>query len=122
MIPLYIEPTRKLDEDGRVQFRDFVQRDNEDTLSVALSPEEALDELDVRGYVPITIGDIRAIHNGEQRLGIIRKTNEPGCLEIIGIVPETAEGFANSLAARTARPIETPEHRRRIRAERRPPA
>jgi hypothetical protein len=58
---VYRAYSRKLDEDGRVQFQDFIQRDNEDTLSVALTPEGALDELDVRGYVALTIADVRAI-------------------------------------------------------------
>jgi hypothetical protein len=107
---VYRAYSRKLDEDGRVQFHDFVQRDN-----------EALAELDVRGYVPITVGDIRAVHEGEQRLGILRKAGEPMCCEITGITRETAMGFAISLSARAALPVPTPEHRVRIRAKRETP-
>lgn len=128
MLPLQNDPTltddtvvyraygRPLDEDGRVQFYDFLQRDNEETLSVGLTPEAALDELDKRGYVPITIGDIRAVVHGEQRLGIVRKAGEPDGLEIIGITPLTAKGFGDSLSARAGPPVETPDHRRRIKA------
>jgi hypothetical protein len=115
---VYRAYSRKLDEDGRVQSQDFIQRDNESTLSIALTPEEALDELDARGYVPIRIGNIRAVHDGELRLGIVRKTDEPLSLEITGIARETANGFAVSLAARAGSPIERPDHRTRIRAER----
>jgi hypothetical protein len=120
-VVVYRAYSRKLDEDGRVQFHDFVQRDNEETLSVALTPAEALDELDVRGYVPITVGDIRAVHEGEQRLRVLRKAGEPMCCEITGITRETATGFAISLSARAALPVPTPEHRVRIRAKRETP-
>ena len=84
---------------------------------VALTPEEALDELDVRGFVAITVGDIRAVHNEEHRCGVIRKTGDPGSgyLEITGITTDTAMGFASSLAARAGRPVERPDHRQRIR-------
>jgi hypothetical protein len=111
--------SRKLDEDGRVQFKDFVQRSNEDTLSVALTPEDALDELDVRGYVPITVGDIRAIQQGRHRLGVARKANEPTCLEITGIDPAKVESIATSLSARAGTPVERLDHRQRIRVGRR---
>lgn len=70
---VYRAYSRKLDEDGCVQAVDFEQRDNEETLSIALTPETALDELDARGYVAMRVGDIRAINDGEYRCGIIHK-------------------------------------------------
>lgn len=121
--PLFIGPndfvyraySRKLDEDGRVQHRDFLLRVNEKNLSVALVGEKSLDELDVRGYVPLRIGLITDLG-----LSIIPKEDmdDPDFLEIAGITPETAEGTANALAAGAGSPVECPEHRARIQAER----
>jgi hypothetical protein len=108
--------SRKLDEDGRVQYRDFVLRENELGLSVALTGEKALDELDVRGYVPLRVGDIRKLG-----LDVVRKANQPDpeLLEIINICREDAEGVGTSLAANAGVPIAAPEHRQRIRSSRR---
>lgn len=117
---VYRAYSRKLDEDGRVQAVDFQQRDNEETLSIALTPDKALDDLDVRGYVPMRVGDIRAVHHGDDRCGVIHKPADldPDYLEVTGITAESAQGFANSFAARAGIPVERPDHRRRIRMAR----
>jgi hypothetical protein len=130
VLPLQDDPTltddtiayraysRALDEDGRVQSKDFLQRPTEDTLSIALTQEDALDELCVRGCVPITIGDIRAVRLEHNRLGIVRKLAEPNCLEVTGIDHETAEGVSVSLSARAGKPIENRAHWTRVKAAR----
>ncbi len=85
-------------------------RDNETGLSVALTGEKALDELDVPGYVPLKVGDIRKLG-----LDVVPKASQPDpeLLEIIKIYREDAEGIATTLAANAGVPIATPEHRRR---------
>ena len=113
---VYRAYSRPLDEDGYVQDRDFLLRPHEETLSVALSGEKALGDLDARGFAPINIGDIR-------KLGLDVSAKEgagdPDLMEITGIAHDNAPGFAISLAAasgRAGKPTETPEHRKRIRA------
>jgi hypothetical protein len=113
---VYRAYARKLDEDGRVQYRDFMLRDSEAGLSVALTGEKALDELDVRGYVPLTVGDVRKLG-----LDVVPKVGEPDAelLEIIGIRREDSEGIGTSLAANAGVPIAAPEHQQRIKSSRR---
>jgi hypothetical protein len=113
---VYRAYSRKLDEDERVQYRDFVLRNNETGLSVALTGEKALDELDVRGYVPLKVGNIRKLG-----LDVVPKAgqSDPELLEIINISREDAEGVATTLAANAGVPIAAPEHQRRIRNSRR---
>jgi hypothetical protein len=115
---VYRAYARKLDEDGRVQSLDFCQRPNETSLSIARLPEKALGDLDVRGYVGLTAGSIRAIRDGDKRLGIRQKEgDDPDLLEVCGISEESAVAYSISLAAcPMEKPVEQPEHRKRIRA------
>ena len=115
---VYRAYSRKLDDDGHVQDKDFLLRDNELSLSIALTGEKAMDELDVRGYVPLLVGELRQIG-----LDVRPKEGQTDTdlLEIVNIPPNDRLAFSITLAALSARsgmPIETPEHRNRIRSGR----
>lgn len=117
---VYRAYSRKLDEDGHVQDKDFLLRDNEPTLSVALTGEKAVDELDVRGYAPLVIREIR-------KIGLDTRPKEgqadSDLLEIVNIPFDDRIPYSITLAAISAqsgKPVETPNHRKRIRSKRRP--
>ena len=76
-----------------------------------------MDELDVRGYVPLSVSAIRKLG-----LDVVRKPGQDDAdlLEIVNILREHAEAIGTSLAACAGKPVEVAEQRQRIREARRP--
>lgn len=114
---LYRSFSRKPDSTGKVTDKDFLLRTNETSLSVARTPEKAMDDLDSRGYASIWAYKVIAIGLGiAVKVGANNPTADPDLCEITGIPANEDVRLSIALALAAATHATTPVAGRRKRS------
>lgn len=102
---VYRAITKGLTADGRAKDKNFRLRPDEEGLSIALTPGKAIGTLDCKGYVFLTVGQIREIGLRVEQKG---NDDDPDLLEIRGIPlndTNAQQDYAIELANRASAPV-----------------
>lgn len=116
---VYRSFSREADALGRATDKDFLLRPNETALSIALSPEKAMDELDSRGYVELRASTIRGMGlEVRVKTGAENPGSDPEIYEIAGIPLDSTDArisISIALAATAGITVLVPGRRSRRR-------